>query len=142
MRLVLRILFFEFALSWALVLAGWICVAARVRPFLMGPLRAGVRRALRVSGGLLVGVPAVGWPLLFRFSSVWAADAHKGWLNVAIPWWLLLGVCGSLVVLARVCEERPLAGTDAEDGGDLLVASLNGMLDRQPGERERVEQVR
>jgi hypothetical protein len=110
MRLVLRVLFFEFALSWALVLAGWIRVAVQVRPFLMGTLRTDVRRAARVGAGLLVGVPAVGWPLLFRFSSVWAADAHTGWLNVAIPWWLLLGVCGSLVVVARACEERPRPG--------------------------------
>jgi hypothetical protein len=107
MRLVLRVLFFEFALSWALVLAGWIRVAVQVRPFLIGTMRAGVRHGWRVVAGLLVAVPAVGWPLLFRFSSVWAADVHKGWLNAAIPWWLLIGVCGSLVLVARVCEEKP-----------------------------------
>lgn len=107
MRLVLRVLFFEFALSWALVLAGWIRVAVQVRPFLLGTRRAGAGRAWRVGSGLLIGVPAVGWPLLFRFSSVWAADVHRGWLNVAIAWWILLGVCGALVVVARVCEERP-----------------------------------
>jgi len=44
MRLALRILFFEFALSWAMVAAGWVHFAARAWPFAINTLKAGFRR--------------------------------------------------------------------------------------------------
>ena len=111
MRLVLRVLFFECALSWAMVLAGWMRVATQVRPFLMDTLRTGFRRrAWRVGLGLLVGIPVAGWPLVFRFSAAWAVYAHGDWLNVAVLWWLLAGACGFPVLAAKACEKRPSPG--------------------------------
>jgi hypothetical protein len=44
MRLVLRVLFFEFALSWAMVITGWVHVAVRAWPFAVSTLKAGFRR--------------------------------------------------------------------------------------------------
>jgi hypothetical protein len=44
MRLVLRVLFFEFALSWVAVIAGWVHLAMRVGPFATNTLQAGFRR--------------------------------------------------------------------------------------------------
>jgi hypothetical protein len=44
MRLALRILFFEFALSWAMVAAGWVHFAARAWPFAITTVKAGCRR--------------------------------------------------------------------------------------------------
>jgi hypothetical protein len=109
MRLALRFLFFDFALSWMMVLAGWARVAVRVRPFLMGTLSARFgRRAWRAGLGLLVGLPVVlGWPLVFRSTSMWQAHAHPDWLKVAIPWWLIVGGCGLAVAVAKGCEEKP-----------------------------------
>ncbi len=106
MRLVLRILFFEFALSWAMVLAGWVGVAVQVRPFLMSTLTR--HRHWRAGLGVLIALPVtVGWPLLFRFPSAWGVPAHGDWLNVALPWWVLVGACGSLVLAAKACARRP-----------------------------------
>ncbi len=116
MRLVLRVLFFEFALSWAMVLAGWIRVTAQVRPFLVGALRARFRRrAWRAGLGLLVGLAvAAGWPLLFLFLPAWAAAAHGNWLNVALLWWVLAGACGSVVLAAKV--SRPSTRRELRTG--------------------------
>jgi hypothetical protein len=44
MRIVLRVLFLELALSWAMVVAGWVHLAARAWPFAVNALRAGFRR--------------------------------------------------------------------------------------------------
>jgi hypothetical protein len=44
MRLVLRVLFFEVALSWAMMAAGWVHFALRVSPFAVTTLKAGCRR--------------------------------------------------------------------------------------------------
>jgi hypothetical protein len=44
MRLVLRVLFFEFALSWAMVVAGWVHFAGQAWPFAINTLQAGFRR--------------------------------------------------------------------------------------------------
>ena len=55
MRFVLRVLFFELALSWAMVVAGWVHFAARAWPFAVNALRAGFRR-LRTDSLLTMGV--------------------------------------------------------------------------------------
>jgi hypothetical protein len=44
MRLVLRVLFFEVALSWTMVVAGWVHFAVRAWPFARNTLKAGFRR--------------------------------------------------------------------------------------------------
>lgn len=44
MRLVLRVLFFEAALSWAMVVAGWVHFGVRTWPFAINRLQAGCRR--------------------------------------------------------------------------------------------------
>jgi hypothetical protein len=44
MRLVLRVLFFEVALSWAMMVAGWVHFALRTWPFAVNTLKAGCRR--------------------------------------------------------------------------------------------------
>jgi hypothetical protein len=44
MRFVLRVLFFEFALSWAMVVAGWVHFAVRAWPLAVNTLQAGFRR--------------------------------------------------------------------------------------------------
>jgi hypothetical protein len=44
MRLVLRVLFFEVALSWAMVVAGWVHFALQTSPFAVNTLKAGCRR--------------------------------------------------------------------------------------------------
>ena len=105
MRLVLRIVFFEFALSWAMMLAGWVRVAVQARPFLVNTLRIR-RRAWRAGLRLLIALPVVaGWPLVFQFRPMWWANTD--WLTVATPWWILVGACGSLVLVAKVCAEPP-----------------------------------
>jgi hypothetical protein len=101
MRLVLRVLFCEFALSWALVVAGSMRVATQIWPFARQSLRAGLRsRAWRVSIGLLVVMPVVaGWPALFIPSQ--AENAAGNWLKIAIPWWVLIGAIGAQLLAAR-----------------------------------------
>jgi hypothetical protein len=86
MRVVLRVLFFEFSLAWALLVAG----------------SAGWRDRWRVRTGLLIGIPiTAGWPLLF-----WLGQAQRGyqdWLQaIAFPWWIVVGVYGLRILLARV----------------------------------------
>lgn len=100
MRVVLRVLFCEFALSWALVLAGSIRVANQIWPFTRQSLKAGLRsRAWRVSIGLLVAMPVVaGWPALFIPSQ--AENAAGDWLKIAIPWWVLIGALGAHLLAA------------------------------------------
>ena len=104
MRVVLRVLIFEFSLAWALVLAGSMRVAAQVWPFLAQALAAGWRDRWRVRVGLLIGIPiAAGWPLLFWRGQ--AQNGYQGWLQaIAIPWWILLGVYGLRLLLARVWD--------------------------------------
>jgi hypothetical protein len=106
MRLVLRVLFVEFALSWALVLAGSVRVAAQIWPFIRQSLNAGLRsRACRVRLGLLLAVPVVaGWPALF----VPAATQNGGgnWLKIAIPWWILIGALGAEMLTVGLTGSR------------------------------------
>jgi hypothetical protein len=101
MRLVLRVLFVEFALSWAMVLAGAARVAVQIWPFARESLAAGFQnRAWRVGTGLAVAVPVVaGWPALFLPSQ--ARNAAGDWLKIAIPWWILLGALGAQLLVAR-----------------------------------------
>jgi hypothetical protein len=102
MRLVLRVLFFEFALSWAMMLAGTAHVVMQVSPFVrhsvLGRLRG---RGWRVGLGLVIGFPvAAGWPALFLPTE--AQNAAGDWLKIAIPWWILLGVLSAQVLAARL----------------------------------------
>jgi hypothetical protein len=112
MRLLLRVLLGEFALSWAMLLAGWVRLATQIWPFARDSLRAGFRgRAWRTGLGLLVGLPVVaGWPVLFLVSPVWAAATHGDWLKIAIPWWLIVGAGGAVLLAA----EFTAAGSRAE----------------------------
>jgi hypothetical protein len=97
MRLVLRVLFVECALSWVLLLAGYVRVAKQIWPFATAPFRG---RNWRVGLGLLVGLPVVaGWPAMFAARGV-AVSTGGDWLNLAIPWWVLIGTGGSLVLVA------------------------------------------
>jgi hypothetical protein len=100
MRLVLRVLFVEFALSWAMVMAGAVRVAAQIWPFARQSLAAGFRnRAWRMGLGLLVAGPVVaGWPALFLPSQ--AQNAAGDWLKIAIPWWILLGALSAQLLAA------------------------------------------
>lgn len=96
MRLVLRVLFVECALSWVLLLAGYVRVAQQIWPFATAPFRG---RNWRVGLGLLVGLPVVaGWPAMFAARGV-AVYTGGDWLNLAIPWWVLIGTGGSLVLV-------------------------------------------
>src|SRR5215469_3847872 len=84
MRLVVRFLLAEFALAWAIVLAGSVRVAVQMWPFVVNALPAGLRgRRWRRGLGLLVGIPiVVGWPLLF-----WPAQAehqYQYWFKLAV----------------------------------------------------------
>jgi hypothetical protein len=105
MRLVLRVLFFEFALSWAMVLAGPIHVAMQAWPFVRRSLNARLqRRAWRVGLGLMIGIPVVaGWPALFL--PVQATFAGGDWLKIAIPWWVLIGVLGAEMLVGRLTAD-------------------------------------
>jgi hypothetical protein len=110
MRLVMRVLFFESALSWLIVLAGSIRVVAQVWPFAVDTLKAGFRgRAWRVGLGLLV---VAGWPVLL--SLVLAKYTSGDWLKVAAFWWLLTGALGCLLLVAKVSEAA--SGTDRGTG--------------------------
>jgi hypothetical protein len=104
-RLVLRVLFFEVALSWAMVLAGSVHVAIRIWPLVMHSLKARLRgHAWRVGLGLVIGIPVVaGWPALFLPTQ--AQSAAGDWLKIAIPWWILLGALGAEVLAARLAAD-------------------------------------
>lgn len=106
MRLVLRVLFVEFALSWAMVLAGSAHVARQAWPFVARPLTTRFRsRAWRVGLGLVVAVPVVaGWPALFLPDQ--AQYAGGNWLKIAVPWWVLIGALGAEMLVARLTAER------------------------------------
>jgi hypothetical protein len=109
MRLVLRVLLFEFALAWAMVLAGSVRLALQVWPFVAGAARAGLRRRTwRVGGAVLAGLPVVaGWPALFLPTQ--AESTAGDWLKVAIPWWLMIGALGVQVFLAKLAAAGPRA---------------------------------
>jgi hypothetical protein len=118
MRLVMRVLLFEFTVSSALLLAGWIRVAVQVWPFAMDSLKAGFvgrawaragGRTLRAGLGLLVGLPVVaGWPVLL--SPVLAKYASGDWLAIAAVWWVLAGAVGALLLAAKIVESQPGTG--------------------------------
>lgn len=105
MRLVLRVLFFEFALSWAMVLAGSARVAMQIWPFVRHSLRVRPRgRAWRVGLGLMIAIPVVaGWQALFLPAQ--AEYAAGDWLKIAIPWWILIGVLGAEMLAARLTAD-------------------------------------
>jgi hypothetical protein len=115
MRLVMRVLLFEFTVSSALLLAGWIRVAVQVWPFAMDSLKAGFggrswgstwARTWRAGLGLLVGLPVVaGWPVLL--SPVLGKYTSGDWLTIAVLWWVLAGAIGALLLVAKVVESGP-----------------------------------
>jgi hypothetical protein len=106
MRLVLRILLFECASSWAMLLAGYVRVARQIWPFATAGFRG---RNWRVGLGLVIGLPIVaGWPAMFLARGL-ATSTHGDWLNLAIPWWLMIGAAGSMVLVVtklRAAEAR------------------------------------
>lgn len=118
MRLVMRVLLFEFTVSSALLLAGWIRVAVQVWPFAMDSLKAGFggrawgrtwARTWRAALGLLIGLPVVaGWPVLL--SPVLGKYTSGDWLTIAILWWVLAGAIGALLLAAKVAESGPRPG--------------------------------
>jgi hypothetical protein len=133
MRLVMRVLLFEFTVSSALVLAGWIRVTAQVWPFAMDSLKAGFggrawartwARTWRAGLGLLVGLPVVaGWPVLL--SPVLMKYTSGDWLTIAIPWWVLAGAVGALLLGAKAIESGPR--TDPGTGCRCGVCVANGV---------------
>ncbi|MBO0816548.1 MAG: hypothetical protein J2P30_15570 [Actinobacteria bacterium] len=102
MRVVLRVLLFEFSLAWALLLAGSARVTAQLWPFFTQTIGAGWRDRWRVRTGWLIGIPiAAGWPLLFWLGQ--ARNDYHHWLQaIAIPWWIVFGGYGLRLLLARV----------------------------------------
>lgn len=111
MRLVLRVLLVECALSWAMLLAGCVQVARQIWPF----ATAGVRgRNWRLGLGLLVGLPIVaGWPVMFLARGL-SMSTHGDWLNLAIPWWIMVGAAGAVLLVVKLdvaAESRAEAET-------------------------------
>lgn len=103
MRLVLRVLFFEFALSWAMVLAGQVRVAMEMCPLARQRARRR-RRAWRLGLSLFIAIPVVaGWPALFLPAQ--AEYAAGNWLKIAIPWWILIGALGAQVLAVRLTAD-------------------------------------
>src|SRR5215471_17447457 len=114
MRVVVRVLLFEFSVAWAMMLAGAVRAGVQVWPFLGKTMMAGFRhRTWRVGVGLAIGLPVtVGWPLLFWL--IQARRGYAGWLpGIAIPWWIVLGGCGLVVALAKIGQ----SGERADLGG-------------------------
>jgi hypothetical protein len=141
MRLVMRVLLFEFTLSSALLLAGWIRAAVQVWPFALDSLKAGfagrawarVRaRNWRAGLGLLIGLPVVaGWPVLL--SPALAKYTSGDWLNLAIVWWVLAGTVGALLLLAKIAEPGPR--TEPGTGCRCGVCVTHGVPAGAPGVR-------
>jgi hypothetical protein len=106
MRLVLRVLFVEFALSWAMVLAGPAHVARLILPVAARSVKTRFRsRAWRAGLGLVIAIPAVaGWPVLFLPAQ--AKYAGGNWLKIAVPWWVLIGALGAEMLVARLTADR------------------------------------
>jgi len=104
MRVVLRVLFFEFSLAWALLLAGSVRVTAQLLPFFTQTISAAWRDRWRVRTGLLIGISVVaGWPLLFWLGQ--SRNGYQGWLQaIAFPWWIVIGVYGLRLLVARVWD--------------------------------------
>lgn len=106
MRLVLRVLFVEFALSWAMMLAGTTHVARLIWPVAARSAKTRFRsRAWRAGLGLAVAVPVVaGWPALFLPSQ--AEYAGGNWLKIAVPWWVLVGALGAEMLVMRFTADK------------------------------------
>ena len=133
MRIVLRVLLVECALSWVMLLAGYAGVARQIWPHATARFRG---RNWRVGLGLLIGLPlAAGWPAMFLARGV-ALYTHGDWLNLAIPWWLMLGTAGGggaggdeaqegrdtrgsgvRLPVRHVCRLRPLTVTTRASAG-------------------------
>jgi hypothetical protein len=106
MRLVLRVLLFEFVLSWAMMLAGSIRVATQICAVAAHPLQACFRRrGWRVGLGLTIAIPVVaGWPALFLPTQ--AEYASGDWLAIAIPWWVVIGTLGAEMLAVRLMARK------------------------------------
>lgn len=106
MRLVLRVLFFEFALSWAMMLAGSLHAAMQIWPFVKRSLKTRLQgRVWRVGLSLMIVVPLVaGWPVFFLPAQ--REYAAGDWLKIAIPWWILIGALGAEMLVARLTADR------------------------------------
>lgn len=106
MRLVLRMLFFEFALSWAMFLAGSVRAGMQTWPFVRGSLKTRLQsRTWRVGLSLVIAIPVVaGWPALFLPDE--ARYAGGNWLKIAIPWWIVIGALCAEMLVARLTAER------------------------------------
>jgi hypothetical protein len=106
MRLMLRVLLFEFVLSWAMVLAGLTRVASQICLVVGHSLPAPLRgRGWRTGLGLMIAIPVIaGWPVLFMPAQ--AEYAAGDWLAIAIPWWILIGVLGLRVLALRLTADR------------------------------------
>lgn len=106
MRVLLRVLFVEFALSWAMLLAGLAHAAMQVWPFVSSSLKTRLPgRGWRTGLGLAIAIPVVaGWPALLMPTQ--AQDAGGNWLKIAIPWWVLIGALGAEMLAARLTADR------------------------------------
>jgi hypothetical protein len=111
MRLVLRVLLVECALSWVMLLAGCVRVARQIWPFATAGFRG---RNWRLGLGLLVGLPIVaGWPVMFLARGL-SMSTHGDWLNLAIPWWIMVGAAGAVLLVVKLNPAESL--TEAETG--------------------------
>jgi hypothetical protein len=106
MRLMLRVLLFEFVLSWAMVLAGLVRVAMQIWLLVRHSLSTRLRgRGWRMGLGIMIAIPVIaGWPVLFLPTQ--AEYAAGDWLAIAIPWWILIGVLGLKMLAVRLTAGR------------------------------------
>ncbi len=106
MRLVVRFLLLEFSLAWAMMLAGSIHVGMQVWPFFANTLKSCLR-AWRVCLGVGIGFFVMaGWPLLFWLRR--GQPGYPAWMQgIAIPWWIVLGVTGLMVLIVRISASHP-----------------------------------